>query len=283
MGKITKREKLKEWSQINHLEYYAKRKLSPIVPDKKTLVFHRNNLKIIKGRFKNPKALILGVTPELRDLALKEGFEVIACDMNLEMIKKTQQLVKVKDRAKETIIKSNWLSVPLKNNSFHIILSDIAINNLSFKDFPKIFSLMAKWLVPGGYLSLKEVVYPDNGKFNNFEKNVKLFREGKFTFNNFYLRGRFLNFKKQVYNPLTKINDAKKVFEQFKKAYQIKIINKEEFTKLWRLKNYIFHTIVKQKEFIKLISKYFKLIDVKQSDSDKYDFYPVKLFIAKRK
>ena len=60
-------------------------------------------------------------------------------------------------------------------------------------------------------------------------------------------------------------------------------INKEEFRKIWRFKNYISHTIVKQKEFIKLISKDFKLIAVKQSDSDKYDFYPLKLFIAKRK
>jgi len=283
MKKITKQEKLKEWSQSNHLDIFAKRKLSPMAPDKKTLVFHRNNLKILKRRFKNPRAFILGVTPELRDLALREGFEVIACDMNLEIIKKTQQLVKIKNRAKEIIIKSNWLSVPLKDNSFHIVLSDVAINNLPFKDFPKIFSLMTKWLVPGGYLSLREVVYPDNENFNNFEKNVKLFREGKFTFNDFYLRGRFLNFKKQVYNPLTKINDAKKVFGQFKKAYQKKTINKEEFEKIWRLKNYIFHTIVKQKEFIKLMSKNFKLIAVKQSDSDKYDFYPLKLFIAKRK
>jgi len=227
MEKITKQEKLKEWSQSNHLDIFAKRKLSPIAPNRKILVFHRNNLKAVKKRFKNPKAFILGVTPELRDLALKEGFEVVACDMNLEMIKRTQQLVRVKDRTKETIIKSNWLSVPLKDNSFHIVLSDVAINNLSLKDFPKIFSLMAKWLVQGGYLSLKEVVYPDNEKFNDFEKNVKLFRESKFTFNDFYLRGRFLSFKKETYNPLTKINDAKEVFEQFKKAYQKKIINKE--------------------------------------------------------
>lgn len=284
--KTITQKKVKEWQEWTQTEYSDirnQRTKSPISPDKKTLAFHRKNLKKVQKNFKNPKALILGVTPELRDLALSQGCSVVACDMNLEMIKKMQQFLKIKDRTKEVIIKANWLSVPLKNNSFHIILSDVAINNLPFKDFPKIFSLMSQWLVKGGLLSLREVVHPDDNKFNCFEENLKLFRQGKFSFNNLYLRARFMSFKSQSYNPRTRINNPKKIFEQFKNLYKNKIITKQEFKKFMTLKSNISHTVVKQKEFIKLISKDFKLLDVKAGDSDKYDFYPLKLFASKKK
>lgn len=283
MKKYTE-HKIKEWSKDYKSFIVTQRKNSPMAPSGKVLRIHRDNLSRIVRRFKAPKMLVLGVTPELRDLGLRMGFEVTAVDINMNMINKMNELVEIKNREKEIIIKGGWLDVPLRKNSFHCVVCDVSFNNLTLRDFPRLFKKLQTILAPGGCVSLKEVVHPDNDKqINSFEKNVELYRKKKISFNNFYLRARFMTFYDEAYNKKTKINSGKKVFEEFKKAHKKGIINKKELERLYKLYNEVSHTILKQSDFLKIFKRYFKLISIKQSDSDNYDFYPIKIFFGRVK
>lgn len=276
--------KIKEWSKDHKSYIVTQRKNSPMAPSEEVLRIHRNNLSRIIRRFKNPRMLVLGATPELRDLGLRMGFEVIAADLNWNMIKKMNELVGIKNREKEIIIKGNWLNIPLRENYFHCVVSDVSINNLAFNDFSKLFKKLQNILVAGGCVSLKEVVHPNGYKqINSFEKNVELYRKGKLFFNDFYLRARFMTFHDKTYNKKTKTNSAEKVFEELKRTHKRGVINKSEFKNLYRFYNSISHTILKKSEFLKIFGRCFKLISIKQSDSDKYDFYPLKVFFGKVK
>jgi len=69
--------------------------------------------KVLKEKIeevKNPKVLILGVTPELRDLVNKYSLSTIVCDINPEMIKAMNKSIKYKN-SKEKIIIRNWLEM----------------------------------------------------------------------------------------------------------------------------------------------------------------------------
>lgn len=283
MKKYTK-YKIKEWSKDYKSYIVTQRKNSPMAPSEEVLKIHYDNLFGITKRFKNPRMLVLGMTPELRDLGLHMGFEVIAVDFNWNMIKKMNELVGIKIREKEIIIKGNWLGIPLRDNYFHCVVSDVSINNLALNDFPRLFKKLQSILVSGGCISIKEAVHPDSDKqINAFEKNVELYRKKKMSFNDFYLRARFMTSRHKTYNEKTKINSGKKVFEEFKRVHKKSIINKKEFERLYKLYNVISHTILKQSEFLRIFKRYFKLISIKQSDSDKYDFYPLKVFLGKVK
>ena len=144
------------------------------------------------------------------------GFEVNAVDINWNMINKMNELVEVKNREKEIIIKGSWLDVPLRKNYFHCVVCDVSFNNLAFRDFSRLFKKLQSILVSGGYISIKEAVHPDSDEqINSLEKNVELCRKGKLSFNDFYLRTRFITFCDKSYNKKTKINSGKIVFEEF--------------------------------------------------------------------
>ena len=90
----------------------------PIRPSKEDLKIYEKLLK--KNKIRN-NILILGATPELRELALKYGKQIVVCDINLNMILAMTELMRHKNK-KEIWIKADWVSVPLKHNHFDAIL-----------------------------------------------------------------------------------------------------------------------------------------------------------------
>lgn len=117
--------------------------------------------KVLKEKIeevKNPKVLILGVTPELRDLANKYSLCSIVCDVNLEMIKAMNELIKYKN-SKEKITIRNWLEMDFKKESFDLILGDACLNQISSQEkIKKLLRKLKDFLRPNGYLLIREVV-----------------------------------------------------------------------------------------------------------------------------
>ncbi|MCK4968419.1 MAG: hypothetical protein KAS12_05155, partial [Candidatus Aenigmarchaeota archaeon] len=68
-------------------------------------------------------ALVLGATPEIREILYDLEYKTTIIDINLEMILAMNSQLKIIN-TDETIIKSNWLENPLKNNFFDIIIGD---------------------------------------------------------------------------------------------------------------------------------------------------------------
>jgi len=102
---------------------------------------------------KDSKILILGSTPELRDmLALHKNVQVCLVDINLDATLAMTELMKNKRaKQKETWIRGNWLNVPLQGNYFDIIYGDFVISNLPIKFQDKFLKNIKNWLKPRGY------------------------------------------------------------------------------------------------------------------------------------
>jgi ubiquinone/menaquinone biosynthesis C-methylase UbiE len=98
--------------------------------------------------------LILGSTPELRDLALsyKEA-NVVIVDINPEMMLAMTEFME-NDSSREVQIRSNWLAAPLCENYFDIILADFTFENMAFENHQAYFDNIRKWLKNDGlYIS----------------------------------------------------------------------------------------------------------------------------------
>ena len=109
-------------------------------------------VKEVAKKTKKPKALILGSTPELRDLVLKYNFESFACDINPDMLEAMDKLMKYKNHSKNKKIIANWLKINFPKRIFDLILGHQALEQiLSQKDLKKLLNKLKNLLKPTGF------------------------------------------------------------------------------------------------------------------------------------
>ncbi|MDD2647003.1 MAG: class I SAM-dependent methyltransferase [Patescibacteria group bacterium] len=129
---------------------------------------------ITRGKFSFPrKALILGATPELRNLVLKHGFQVTVCDISIDMIKAMTQSVIKNLRYKEKTIVGDWLSINLPSHSFDLIMGDGSLNQLlESTRVKKLLIKIKNLLSPHGILLFREVIRSSKKTINKFRKRL---------------------------------------------------------------------------------------------------------------
>lgn len=96
-----------------------------------------------------PKTLILGATPELRDLVHGLGHQVVLVDVSIDMVNAMRTLMK-NQTSKEIVVVDDWLSAPLQESYFDYILGDFVVVNLPFKLQEQFLNKIHKLLKPGG-------------------------------------------------------------------------------------------------------------------------------------
>ena len=72
--------------------------LPPARPAKEDIIIYRRFFNQYKNKNGKTKLLILGATPELRDLAASLKFDVTVADFNIEMIRALTPLRKIKSK-----------------------------------------------------------------------------------------------------------------------------------------------------------------------------------------
>lgn len=129
-----------------------KRITSPGRPTHREVKIYEGFAKL-KLRKKQAKVLILGATPELRDMLAKyKNVQVMLVDINLDAILAMTALMKnEKTREKEIWMKANWLTAPLPQNYFDVVYGDYVVSNIPLKYQSKFLSNIKKWLKPDGY------------------------------------------------------------------------------------------------------------------------------------
>lgn len=86
-----------------------------------------------KALSKKPKikVLLLGATPEIRDMLSSYGqrVSVVIVDINIEMIMAMSSLMR-NPNPNEVIIRSNWINTPLMHNFFDLTFGDAVLHNV---------------------------------------------------------------------------------------------------------------------------------------------------------
>ncbi len=123
-------------------------RVSPTKPSKEEIETYADFVDLKK--ITAPRFLVLGSTPELRNLALSYPESLVAvADIDIEMLVSQAKLVE-KDTSKEIWIKSDWLNAPIKEDFFDVILGDFTFENLDFEKHKIYFENIKKWLKKDG-------------------------------------------------------------------------------------------------------------------------------------
>jgi len=153
-----------QFDQIRQLVKYWRESKAMYRPPREALQIYEDHMAMIRSR-KDASVLILGVTPELRMLALKNGCRVTAVDNNTIAIKAMDEFMDYAglDRGKETILKYNWLDMPMKKRQYDLVLGDGSLTMLTnFEDLENLLARLGELLKPDSYFSTKVGVYLDD-------------------------------------------------------------------------------------------------------------------------
>jgi len=108
---------------------------------------------------KLPVILILGITPEFRDLCAKQKCHTVTVDSSRGM-KKAMDLLISKKNKKESFVLSDWLSMDQKlpKEHFDLILGDFVTNNIPYNKRTKFLNNINKLLTSEGYFISRDFV-----------------------------------------------------------------------------------------------------------------------------
>ncbi len=129
-------------------------------PRKGDLKVYEKFLKLAIKNKKISRVLILGATPELRDLCLKHGCETIAVDVSWMMLVSMNEAMEYKDDGNNKSLLYDWLKLDklFRDNSFDAVLADASLNNLKLGYHALMFKILNKLLKPKGRFITRHVV-----------------------------------------------------------------------------------------------------------------------------
>lgn len=105
----------------------------PWRPSKGEIRFYEKIIKKVLKNNKNPKALVLGSTPEIRDLLAEyPKIEVTVIDLNQSVYRAWTRLMKRKN-PREKLIRADWLKMPLPSNYFDLVFGHCCFANIEIK------------------------------------------------------------------------------------------------------------------------------------------------------
>ncbi|MFC1842265.1 class I SAM-dependent methyltransferase [Candidatus Dependentiae bacterium] len=198
----------------------------PAKPTKKQLLLYKEAIYKTCYTKKNPEILVLGANPEIRDLCIKYNCSVTAVSPGSMALRAMSYLMKYKDSPKNKSIESNWLNMPLPNNSYDLVLTDIALTANPCGKHEQILKEVNRVLKPGGFFFLRTFDMLDHEKKPEPPEFLEELRNGEIT------KGDFLYLSARI--PLDKHNNIDqtknlKLFESYCKegkltSQEIKII-----------------------------------------------------------
>jgi SAM-dependent methyltransferase len=175
------------------------------------------------------KVLILGSTPEFRDLCNGERYEVICIDVN-QPIYEALTLLQKKPNLKERYICDNWLTFKDKKK-YNIILGDAVTAMFPLGLYTQFFENMSQHLVKGGLLAIR-VPYQDN-RFKVPIKKVMQNYRNIYKSKNVHIYTATYNFL--VMNYLNKEKSSvtlSSLGQKIEDLYEYKILTKKECDEL---------------------------------------------------
>lgn len=146
---------------------------APVRPGLEMAIYEKIIRKVLAGN-KNPRILILGSTPEFRDLLLKYKITPICCDVNPEVYKALKVLME--RSGKELFVESDWLDLD-DAHRFDLIMGHNVINMIPINKQGLFIKNIADNLKPDGIFATTVVIRPvrkDVNPADGFERYRKL-------------------------------------------------------------------------------------------------------------
>ncbi|MFA6146217.1 MAG: class I SAM-dependent methyltransferase [Patescibacteria group bacterium] len=254
----------------------------PSRPSQKELKFYEYYIQKTLKKNKNIRILILGATPEFRDLILKHHSIPICCDLNSMVFNALKKLMK--QHGKEIFIKSNWLKLKSKNK-FDLIIGHQVFNQLPFNKQSLLTKIVFHNLEPNGlFIHSTFLSPPNNIKINpldGFKLHRKLTKTKKqiplYSIVHAYLTLSCIHPKNKFFTP----NRYLKLVD---KLYRQKLISEQERKNIFKILppgNSKIYVPTKEK-LERILKQYFKISSIYYPPSQYYNPINWPVYVLKK-
>lgn len=206
--------------------------------------------------------LVLGATPELRDIVLSYNHHLTTVDRDTKMLEAKSKLMHYQHHPNETVVISNWLAIHFPDNTFDVILGDGVLTALTQEDQKTLLDILHRILKPTGYLLLREGAVVHRRPRYTPAMHVHQYRSGQYTlFDLFFgLRLYNQNFKSiDVQTRKTYLNDFKEKIELY---FQQGVLSGDERKQLFSIATELEHTLLHKEDLEALLKTAFFPKDV---------------------
>ncbi len=235
-------------------------------PSKEAIKYYKKFARLATKNSKTKRALVIGATPELRDLLYELNFEVTIIDINIEMILAMSKLTKHKN-PNEIIVKGSWTDHPLQSDYYDIALGDLVLSNVPEEKQEQFLKELKRVLKKNGYWITKMDLTLDNWIHEDPEIIIKRYSVLPVKRNT--PMELLCNILHNAYNHKTKIMSTI-VIRNWLKRYKVKDRYKHPNKKITKYLNYIWESwkpmekewcIRTETKTEKHISPYFKVMN----------------------
>lgn len=243
--------------------------------------------KFISRYKKSARILILGATPQFRDLAHCQKAEVTCVDITMDMILAMIRLMKYKkETEKEILMKSDWLKMPLAQNYYDFVLGDLVIGNIPLGIQQKFLMKIRDLLKTNGYFITRHSwpILPPRSPKAIIKEMIKKQKPNKETVCQFTWDMLF-----GVYKKVTRSSSTVDIHSAVKKIWQ-KEKNKNKKQVIGKLKKICLKYypagktfwFTPKKDIERMCKKYFKIVAVKYGTDHPYTFH-CPIYLLKKK
>lgn len=215
--------------EIENLANFWKSILPEIRPMPSHVQFWERQLKIIVNGNKDINTLVLGVTPEIRDLLGKYSVKTTCLDINPKMADAMSLLTKEKNK-NEKIIIGNWLNMDSLKNQFDLLISDCPHDNLPISKLEKFFKNLSEAVKLNGYVFFASPIFRGREEAIGIDEYIQTYRNNPANFKSnklYYLLK--LTSNQKYYNSDTKVANWPEIQRDLEEKVKSGRINEKEF------------------------------------------------------
>lgn len=265
--KNRQKEVLKIWT--DEATARGNRKITASAPDaRQHAVYQAAFALALRNKKKRVRVLNLGMTPELRNLALGLGCEVVAVDINFDMIVNLEHNIRDNTSLHNMILRCDWLKIDqfLRPDTFDIVSGDGVIAQVTLQQAPLLIKNIALLLKSGGYFISRVDVFQPNFSTMTVDQLLKLYRQKKISLIEFALATVWYSeHAKKLYNPRTGLQKTYKFWDIMQDYYEEGKLTKVEYQAIEERRISISHYSFTMPHFLKIMHRYFLDVSLKQS------------------
>lgn len=132
-------------------------------PEQKEISVFSNHVKKIAGKKGKPKALVIGPSPEMRDVLSSHGIMSTVIAEDLEAIESAAEYMN-ESHKNENWLEGSIFGLPLNKSTFDIVLGDHIISDARPYNSKKFYGRLRKLLKKRGFAVLRSIVFGRNKK-----------------------------------------------------------------------------------------------------------------------
>ncbi|MBN2481294.1 MAG: class I SAM-dependent methyltransferase [Bacteroidales bacterium] len=226
------------------------------------------------------RILVLGMTPEIRSMAVSNGFEVISVDRSLDAVEMYKDWIPDELKANEEIIQACWFELEkYLAEPVDAVLGDGVFGNiLSVEKHVVLLKILKNILNDKGTLVFRKALVPDNFDPDAYDADllIQKYRSGLLTDAEFGFSMRLWGNYVKAYNPKSFILDNSLTFQRYQSWMNEGRLSEPEYTCICHYYFNGMNMILPQRKWEEiLISINCKFERHQLEGKDWYYYYPV--------